>query len=1212
MAALPTIGSSGEPVGDLTTGSSGGHTDIVSVNNSTEHSCYVIMRTLNNIQYLIIRFRIGGASTASKGYSFLMDTDEKFGNVAPNNDPDYTTTNPGFDKEVVLETGTNGRVAVYNLGANSTATLVTSFSINEYHQRSVALTTISSNPDYFYDFFIPYSALGLTTEPVRIAAVTVTSAGSGITGTISDFNGVNDLLYANNSTTISTALVNAFPATPLTSITGSFTYPPSKTLTPTVNSGITTSSSSISGTSAEANGTTIYVYKNGVQIGTTTVSGGTWSLTGVSGLAVGNNITAKALATGKTLSDESNTVVVTGLQTCYLVAPVCNTTLVNGQTKVTGTWSGSSPVPANTIKIRCYTVSNNSSNPPTYTEIFQASNAICYVNTDGTWEFNTQYNQSQFTGYTFYVKAESSTCLSDYSNGVNPQPNGAVITTPPQVLTSPIYASVSNINIQVQNLFTTNAAFLTLYVNGVSVSTTATAINSNATHTFSVGNLFVGDIIYARAKGNLSTQYLSNISNTVTVIESVVQSDAPVITGTYFNGNTTVTGTSTEPAGTIIYVYVGSTLVGTGTVTMYGTWSVTVSPALATGNVITAKAKASGETLSNASNAVTVAASAPAAPVITGSYVVGNTSVSGTGANTRLILYVDGTPVDSSNITGNWTISNLTSNHIYRGAVLTARNKVSNILSAESNAVTVTGVASFLVLDSLGNALTQVYSGQKFKVRFKAKDGNNGGGNDFTAFADNVTVSSSANMLFGEGTSENFSSGVLGNNYTTTPKYLSLGGSGNGKRITIVNPNDPSAFGEATVDIIPAEWKGRTTQADDNDNKRHNHAENWTHKFVPLNGADVRFASNAVRDCELKNSIEYNDLDFNSSDKKMVLGNYNLTLKSVTNHGSVHRFKTNGTGKLRMNFPVNTATTLHVGNSAYNPVTITNQNATADTFAVRVLDEMYQGGLSGFVTINGKVQRTWDITKSTANTGSGVDITLTWNNGEIVNGGIFGDFVLYHHNGTAWEKHTTGLTKTATSLTKTGYTGTFSPFGAGEDEALPVTLIDFVVSCEETYPVFEWSTASEINNYYFSIDQSADMAQWQSVAQITGAGNSNVTTTYRHVLHTFNAANGRYFRLRQVDYNGTEEVVSQKYLSACEGAAEGFAVFPNPTHDIIQVQQLDVNTEVQLMNALGETLQSTKTGTSGQVTFTLSSAAGVYYIRGMQQGVVVVQKVMKI
>jgi hypothetical protein len=48
------------------------------------------------------------------------------------------------------------------------------------------------------------------------------------------------------------------------------------------------------------------------------------------------------------------------------------------------------------------------------------------------------------------------------------------------------------------------------------------------------------------------------------------------------------------------------------------------------------------------------------------------------------------------------------------------------------------------------------------------------------------------------------------------------------------------------------------------------------------------------------------------------------------------------------------------------------------------------------------------------------------------------------------------------------------------------------------------------------------------------------------------------------------------------------------------------------MNALGETLQLTKTGTSGQVTFTLPNAAGVYYIRGMQQGVVVVQKVMKI
>jgi uncharacterized repeat protein (TIGR01451 family) len=85
---------------------------------------------------------------------------------------------------------------------------------------------------------------------------------------------------------------------------------------PVVNSPIYTMDTSISGTSTAAVGSTITVFRNGTSIGTTTVlAGGTWTLTGVSGLVAGDNITARASANGAT-SALSNTVPV--LATPYI------------------------------------------------------------------------------------------------------------------------------------------------------------------------------------------------------------------------------------------------------------------------------------------------------------------------------------------------------------------------------------------------------------------------------------------------------------------------------------------------------------------------------------------------------------------------------------------------------------------------------------------------------------------------------------------------------------------------------------------------------------------------------------------------------------------------------------------------------------------------------------------------------------------------------
>lgn len=922
MIPLPVI--QGEPHSDLTTGSAGGHTDIVSAlvgGVASRESAYILYRTVDAVPYVVIRMRIGKASTSPKGYSFLLNTDGSFITGS-------TGTNPGYDREIVLQTGNGAVVAVYT-HSGATTTLNQTFPAETYSQRAVALSTINGDADYFYDFFIPFSALGITNNPVGITAVTVTSAGSGITGTISDFNGVDDRLYGGDRNLIMSALISSFPAVPITDLTETFDYEnlyKPKTLAPVVSEGIVTTSTTISGTSIEANGTVITVFKNGVSIGTTTVTNNAWTLTGVSGLAAGNLITASALASGKSASDISNTIIVSAsTQECYIQAPVIGTD--RSTQTIRGTFSGAV---ATTTSIRIQLYTQTGSNPADIVPFNPSTGGPFYVALDGTWSVNTQLQNSTFIVTNFIAKAVSASCESGFSNvSTKTSGNVGIITPAPTVTTSPIYQSSASQTITVSNNGTSAvAAILILYVNAVEVARSPSTVAVNATYNFSVAGLSEGDVVSARAQSTTVDYWLSNVSNLVTVqLSAPQQTVAPRITGTYTSGSgKTITGTSVEGAGTEIKVYkAGTTLLGTTTVSTFGTWQLT-GITLATNDVLTATAKALNKSLSGNSNSVTVQASAPTAPTVTGSYIAGNTSISGASGNTLVRVYVDGSLIGTATpSSGNWTLSGLSSVDLYRGAVIHATNIVNGIESVISNTVTVTGVVSFCITDENGNALTDKFSGQAFNVKITAKSASGCAAGNFSSFTSNANLSS--NKSFDpSGPSSNFTSGVL------TLTNVVLGGVGSAT-ITAVSPNDPTVVGSATINITkPAVWVG-TTSTD------FNTASNWKDNFVPGPNASVRFASvaldgvNAVNNCHLDANRVIGDLDFNGSSYKLNLNGKKLELRGqISNsNSSTGSWISNATSELAVKGYGNTGTLHFATGSEILNLTLDNSNSGALT-----------------------------------------------------------------------------------------------------------------------------------------------------------------------------------------------------------------------------------------------------------------------------------------
>lgn len=210
--------------------------------------------------------------------------------------------------------------------------------------------------------------------PLRMSGITVTSAQSGLTGTVSDVGGVNFAAYNHNAFNAWVDLINNSPPTSLNQIqSGEFAK--IAATAPVVTSPIAAGNTTIMGTSVEAAGSTIHVYRNGssTPIGTTTVnSNSSWSIT-VAGtlLIAGDKITATVTPTTKAVSPLSNEVTVTAAAVCTAVSAPTLTGMSNGGLKYA---AGTTPY-VGRQKISLYTVT--------------VSNGIHTYGLQGTYVFTT-------------------------------------------------------------------------------------------------------------------------------------------------------------------------------------------------------------------------------------------------------------------------------------------------------------------------------------------------------------------------------------------------------------------------------------------------------------------------------------------------------------------------------------------------------------------------------------------------------------------------------------------------------------------------------------------------------------------------------------------------------------------------------------------------------------------------------------------------------
>ena len=111
-----------------------------------------------------------------------------------------------------------------------------------------------------------------------------------------------------------------------------------------------------------------------------------------------------------------------------------------------------------------------------------------------------------------------------------------------------------------------------------------------------------------------------------------------------------------------------------------------------------------------------------------------------------------------------------------------------------------------------------------------------------------------------------------------------------------------------------------------------------------------------------------------------------------------------------------------------------------------------------------------------------------------------------------------------------------------------------------------WTTASETNNDYFTVERSKTGGEWEQVLQVDGAGTATSAKNYSAV-DDGPFAGLSYYRLKQTDFDGTFSY--SKVVSVTIEPRGELEVFPNPSTGLFTVRSPFQFNQVQLLDQLG-------------------------------------------
>ncbi len=128
---------------------------------------------------------------------------------------------------------------------------------------------------------------------------------------------------------------------------------------------------------------------------------------------------------------------------------------------------------------------------------------------------------------------------------------------------------------------------------------------------------------------------------------------------------------------------------------------------------------------------------------------------------------------------------------------------------------------------------------------------------------------------------------------------------------------------------------------------------------------------------------------------------------------------------------------------------------------------------------------------------------------------------------------------------------------------LPIELVSFEAGAVKNEVRLDWTTATEINNDYFTIQRSANGELFSDLFTVDGAGNSTSHINYK--AFDQNPINGvGYYRLKQTDFDGATSYSQTRMVSFKKKSQ--VSVYPNPV--IGNVISINTGTEDEMITTV--------------------------------------------
>jgi hypothetical protein len=173
---------------------------------------------------------------------------------------------------------------------------------------------------------------------------------------------------------------------------------------------------------------------------------------------------------------------------------------------------------------------------------------------------------------------------------------------------------------------------------------------------------------------------------------------------------------------------------------------------------------------------------------------------------------------------------------------------------------------------------------------------------------------------------------------------------------------------------------------------------------------------------------------------------------------------------------------------------------------------------------------------------------------------------------------------------------------SGGCQLLPIELVNFIGEKNNGYNKLSWTTATEKNNAYFTLEKSSDGIHFEVFQKVAGAGNSYQQRTYE--LYDDAPFERTYYQLSQTDYDGTTKKLGIIVIDNNSIQKDEMKIVPNPAEENCYLyiysklnKQYHITITDLVGNVIDEKTIDVESGTNKLELYTSNLDKGMYFVK---------------